>query len=204
MGLHIMTTTRLRTVRAALAGFAVIGALTACTAQQASPASSAATTSADTSAATSADSSADSSAAAVTEPSTAASEQQVDSSSSAADSAAPSSAAGSAASSAAASSAKYKDGSYSAEGTYQSPGGQEKVKVDLTIADDKVTAVTVTPESGNATGQQYEGMFASGISAEVVGKDIDSLNVGKVSGSSLTSGGFNAAVETIKKDAANS
>ncbi|AJM77965.1 FMN-binding protein [Rathayibacter toxicus] len=95
----------------------------------------------------------------------------------------------------------YADGSYKAEGSYTSPGGQEKVAVSLTLAGGVVTAVTVTPESENPTGQQYQARFASGISAEIVGKPLNSLAVTKVSGSSLTSGGFNQAVTAIKADA---
>ena len=41
-----------------------------------------------------------------------------------------------------------------------------------------------------------------GISEEVVGKALDDLNVSRVAGSSLTSGGFNAAVDDIKEQAA--
>ncbi|AZZ49298.1 FMN-binding protein [Rathayibacter rathayi] len=102
---------------------------------------------------------------------------------------------------AAASGSSYTDGTYQAEGSYTSPGGNEKVGVSLTLAGGVVTDVTVTPESENPTGQQYQGRFASGISGEVVGKPLDDLKVSKVSGSSLTSGGFNDAVETIKADA---
>ncbi|AZZ57386.1 hypothetical protein C5E08_07495 [Rathayibacter iranicus] len=102
---------------------------------------------------------------------------------------------------AAASGSTVKDGTYQAEGSYTSPGGNEKVGVSLTLADGVVTAVTVTPESENPTGQQYQERFASGISGEVVGKQLDELKVSKVSGSSLTSGGFNDAVTTIKADA---
>ncbi|WP_447589312.1 hypothetical protein [Microbacterium lacticum] len=40
-----------------------------------------------------------------------------------------------------------------------------------------------------------------GIAGEVVGKDIDDVSVSRVAGSSLTSGGFNDALETIKADA---
>ncbi|NQX26978.1 FMN-binding protein [Microbacteriaceae bacterium VKM Ac-2854] len=96
----------------------------------------------------------------------------------------------------------YADGTYEAEGSYTSPGGNETVGVSITLEGDVVTAVTVTPESENPTGTQYQTKFASGIAAVVVGKDIDDLDVSKVSGSSLTSTGFNDAVETIKADAA--
>jgi len=96
----------------------------------------------------------------------------------------------------------YADGTYEADGSYTSPGGNESVGVELTLESGIVTAVTVTPESENPTGQEYQSRFASGISGEVVGKSLDELDVSKVSGSSLTSGGFNDAVETIKADAA--
>jgi hypothetical protein len=98
-------------------------------------------------------------------------------------------------------SASYTDGSYTAEGSYTSPAGQESVKVELTLEDDVVTAVTVTPEADDPQAKSFQEKFASGIADAVVGKDIDTLNVSRVAGSSLTSGGFNAALETIKADA---
>lgn len=51
--------------------------------------------------------------------------------------------------------------------------------------------------------QQYQGQFIAGIADEVVGVAIDDLQVEKVADSSLTSGGFNAALETIKQEAAS-
>lgn len=99
------------------------------------------------------------------------------------------------------SSSSYKAGDYEAEGSYQNPGGESSVKVSLTLeSDGTISAVDVTPEA-SGTSRQYQEKFVSGISAEVKGKSIDDLNVGKVAGSSLTSGGFNAAVETIKDEA---
>lgn len=96
----------------------------------------------------------------------------------------------------------YTDGTYQAEGEYVSPGGPESVGVSITLAGDVVTEVTVTPRATAGNAAQYQGQFASGIAAEVVGKDIDALAVSRVAGSSLTSGGFNRAVEAIKADAA--
>ena len=103
---------------------------------------------------------------------------------------------------AATSDSAYADGTYDAEGAYTSPGGNETVGVELTLEGGVVTAVTVTPQSENPTGEQYQERFASGIAGEVVGVPLDELDVSVVSGSSLTSGGFNDAVETIKADAA--
>ncbi|MFE7506246.1 hypothetical protein [Promicromonospora sp. NPDC057488] len=95
----------------------------------------------------------------------------------------------------------YTDGTYSADGSYVSPGGTESVGVELTIADGVVTAVTVTPEADDATSAQYQQQFASGISDEVVGVALDQLHVDKVAGSSLTSGGFEDAVTQIEEQA---
>jgi major membrane immunogen (membrane-anchored lipoprotein) len=95
----------------------------------------------------------------------------------------------------------YADGDYSAEGSYSNPGGESTVKVDLTISDGTISDVTVTPEAENGTSKQYQEKFAGGIADEVVGKSLDDLDVTKVAGSSLTSGGFNEAIEQIKSDA---
>lgn len=104
-------------------------------------------------------------------------------------------------SSAAPSSGTYQDGSYSEDGSYLSPAGQQSVTVKLTLAGNKVTAVTVTAHATDPTAKGYQAQFVQGIAAEVVGKDIDQLNVSHVAGSSLTSGGFNKAIAAIKKDA---
>ena len=97
----------------------------------------------------------------------------------------------------------YADGTYEADGSYTSPGGQESVGVSITLEDDVVTAVTVTPHATSGNAKQFQTQFAGAISGEVVGKDIDSLEVSRVAGSSLTSGGFNDALEAIKADAAS-
>ncbi|WP_378148219.1 hypothetical protein ACFJGV_08205 [Cnuibacter sp. UC19_7] len=96
----------------------------------------------------------------------------------------------------------YTDGTYEAKGNYQSPNGTEEVDVSVTLQGDVITAVTVTPEATNPNSVSYQTKFADGIAAEVVGKKIDEINVSRVAGSSLTSGGFNEAIETIKSDAA--
>lgn len=106
-----------------------------------------------------------------------------------------------ASSSLASSGSKYKDGTYSANGTYVSPNGTETVGVELTFASGTVTAVNITEYPSNPNTRKFQGEFAGGIAGQVVGKSIDELNVSKVAGSSLTSGGFNKAVEAIKSEA---
>jgi uncharacterized protein with FMN-binding domain len=95
----------------------------------------------------------------------------------------------------------FKDGDYTEEETYANPAGESKVKVELTLASNKISEVKVTPMAENSTSKQFQQKFASGISGEVVGKSLDELNVSKVAGSSLTSIGFNAAIDDIKADA---
>ncbi|WP_137843931.1 FMN-binding protein [Microbacterium sp. 2FI] len=98
--------------------------------------------------------------------------------------------------------ASYVDGTYTAEGSYPTPETVETISVTVTLEDDIVTAVEVTGEPQRPESEQYQGEFIGGIADVVVGEDIDTLNVSRVAGSSLTSGGFNDAIETIKADAA--
>lgn len=99
------------------------------------------------------------------------------------------------------SSGTYKDGTYSADGTYTSPNGQETIGVQLTLSGGTVSAVGITVHPSNPNTKKFQGEFKDGIAAQIVGKKLDDINVSKVAGSSLTSGGFNQAVETIKSEA---
>lgn len=101
------------------------------------------------------------------------------------------------------SSGTYKDGTYTAEGTYQTPETVEKISVTLTLESNKVTAVEVTGDPQARETEQYQSEFIGGIKDEVVGKNLDDLSVDRVGGSSLTSGGFNAAVAEIRTEAAS-
>ncbi|MEV7757339.1 hypothetical protein AB0O16_10130 [Microbacterium sp. NPDC089180] len=100
-----------------------------------------------------------------------------------------------------ATSGTYADGTYEATGQYATPESVETIDVTLTIAGDTVTAVEVTGDPQAAESKRYQSEFIGGIQDEVVGKKLDEISVSKVAGSSLTSGGFNTAVETIKTEA---
>jgi uncharacterized protein with FMN-binding domain len=95
----------------------------------------------------------------------------------------------------------YTDGTYDASASYQSPNGTESIDVEITLADNVITAVTVTGNGESPDSQRYQGEFENGIADVVVGKNIDEISVDKVAGSSLTSGGFNDAIEQIKSEA---
>jgi uncharacterized protein with FMN-binding domain len=96
----------------------------------------------------------------------------------------------------------YSDGTYTAEGSYQTPESIEQISVTVTLEGDVVTAVDVTGDPQKAESKQYQGQFIGGISDVVVGKELDDISVSRVAGSSLTSGGFNDAIEKIKAEAA--
>jgi len=95
----------------------------------------------------------------------------------------------------------YRDGTYTADGSYAAPSGNETITVELTLEHDAVSAVTVTPHATGGNAAKFQGQFAEGIAVEVLGKDIDTLAVSRVAGSSLTSGGFQQALDAIKVDA---
>jgi hypothetical protein len=184
---------RRRTIYASLAGWTLLGAagvgLVACSSSaQATGATAAAAT---TSAAASSSATSATTSAASTEAATEATASAAAEATQAATSAAP----------AAANTSTYQDGTYTATGTYTSPGGTEEVTITLTIADDVITAATAEGGATRPPSSQYQGEFVDNFAALIIGKDIADVSLDKVAGSSLTSGGFNAAVETIKTDA---
>lgn len=95
----------------------------------------------------------------------------------------------------------YADGTYTASGAYQTPESVEQVAVTVTLEGDVITAVEVTGDPQARESQNYQGQFIGGIADVVVGQSIDEISVSRVAGSSLTSGGFNEAIEEIKSEA---
>jgi hypothetical protein len=93
------------------------------------------------------------------------------------------------------------DGVYSAQGSYTSPGGPVKIKVDTTITAGVISAVTVSSVSADEDSKEYIEKFNTGISGQIVGTKLGEKKVSRVSGSSLTASGFNAAIELIKAQA---
>jgi uncharacterized protein with FMN-binding domain len=96
----------------------------------------------------------------------------------------------------------YADGTYTADGVYTTPESLETISVTVTLAEDVITAVEVTGDPQKQESEEYQAKFIGGIADVVVGKDIDDISVSRVAGSSLTSAGFNQAIEAIKADAA--
>ncbi|UWX96226.1 FMN-binding protein [Arthrobacter zhaoxinii] len=103
---------------------------------------------------------------------------------------------------AAAGSGNYADGEYSGNGSYIPPSGtSEDVDVTLQLENGVVTELDVETSQKNPTSKQYQREFTSGVKEQVVGKSLDELDVDKVAGSSLTSQGFNRALDAIRSEA---
>lgn len=97
---------------------------------------------------------------------------------------------------------QYKDGTYSATGSYSTPGGRESIGLEVTITGGTVQDTKLTQQGMTGEAKEYQARFASGYKTEVVGKSIDEISLSRVAGSSLTSAGFNNALDQIKRDAA--
>jgi len=95
----------------------------------------------------------------------------------------------------------YKDGTYSKIGKYVSPAGDEQVSVKVTLKDSVITEVEFEADSPIPASKRYQGLFKNGYKDFVIGKKIDEVKLDKISGSSLTPKGFNAAIEEIKVEA---
>lgn len=97
----------------------------------------------------------------------------------------------------------YEDGTYEAEGFYSTPGGTDSIVLTVELENGVIvdTELEQRPTSGNA--EEFQSRFASGYEELVVGRDIDEVRLSRVAGSSLTSNGFNDALEKIREEASD-
>lgn len=105
--------------------------------------------------------------------------------------------------SATSSSTQFKDGTYSAEGDYATPGGTEAIDVTLTVKGGVVTDSSVSQQPADHDSRAYQMEFAKSYKSSVVGRSLSELKLDVVAGSSLTSGGFNEAVDSIRTQASS-
>ena len=197
---------RQRRLYAAIAGWALLGAastgIVACSTAadaETTPTSAVASSDVTSSAAPGSSSSAASSGSASS--GSASSSSASSSSQPSASSTAPAATSEAAAATPAVAASTYADGIYTASGSYSSPGGTESITITLTLAGDVITDATAVGDAAGPPSSQYQEQFVDNFASLIVGKDIDEVSLDKVAGSSLTSGGFNAAVESIRSDA---
>jgi len=96
---------------------------------------------------------------------------------------------------------EYENGTYSAVGSYFSPGGRESIELTVVITDGVITDTTIENQATDPEAKEHQELFSSNYKALVVGKEVGSVSLSRVAGSSLTSNGFNDALDQIKDDA---
>lgn len=95
----------------------------------------------------------------------------------------------------------YKNGTYTQDGLYTTPAGDEKVTIQLTIQDDVITSSAFTGYATHPASVRWQGAFSQGMPDQVVGKRVDDVSLTVVSGSSLTPKGFMDALAKIQAEA---
>lgn len=96
-------------------------------------------------------------------------------------------------------STQYANGEYDVVGLYS--GGNKSIGVKLQLTGDTIAQVEVTPMATNKTSLRLQERFAEAIAETVFGRPIDEVHLDKLAGSSLTTKGFNDALEKIKTEA---
>ena len=99
------------------------------------------------------------------------------------------------------SSTTFKDGTYTATGSYQTPGGQESIDLTVTLSGNTISDAKVTQNATGGEAAQFQSKFAGGYRSLVVGKKITDVSLTRVAGSSLTPIGFNNAISDIENQA---
>lgn len=97
--------------------------------------------------------------------------------------------------------ASYKDGEYTANGFYRSPGGAENLSITITLKDNKIQEANVMGFADKKGSLYFQDKFDQGFKTLVIGKNINDIKLTVVNGSSLTPAGFMDALNKIKKQA---
>jgi hypothetical protein len=93
----------------------------------------------------------------------------------------------------------FKNGTYSATGSYRAPDGTQQIGITLTIAGDAVTSASAKNEAQGRQSSQYEDEFISDFTSQVVGMKVDSISI--FTRATLTVAGFDNALQNIESQA---
>lgn len=97
----------------------------------------------------------------------------------------------------------YKNGSYKATASYSVPRNYTNdITVDLVVKDGVISSLKVNDTYSDRESQMYIDSFESSIQSTVVGKPLDSAqSLSRVGGASLTTYGFDDAIQQIINNA---
>lgn len=99
--------------------------------------------------------------------------------------------------------ARLADGTFRGAGTYETPGGPQRLDVTVVLADGVVQSLRVDPGATNHTSRHFQERFASAVTGTVVGRPLDEVTVDRVAGSSSTVAGFARALAEVVRDASD-
>lgn len=100
------------------------------------------------------------------------------------------------------SSASYKDGTYTTTTNYETPHSDtNSLKVTVTIASGKITAVTTDDTYNDHDSAEYINSFEGSVKGVIVGQELGSTSQSRIGGASLTSQAFYDALDTIATQA---
>lgn len=96
----------------------------------------------------------------------------------------------------------YENGTYSATGGYLSPGGRESIELSVTVKDGVISDTSIKNNATTPDSKVHQELFSGHYKELIVGKKLGEVeSLSRVAGSSLTSNGFNNALNQIKDDA---
>jgi uncharacterized protein with FMN-binding domain len=96
---------------------------------------------------------------------------------------------------------KYKNGTYNVTISYWAPSGSEDMGVSITISNDLITDTSINNLASDKTSRNYISKFSQSYSSYVIGQNIANLSLNRVVGASLTTAGFNDALDSIRSQA---
>lgn len=101
------------------------------------------------------------------------------------------------------SASNYKDGTYTASANYSVPHGyQNSISVSITVSNGSITAASATHSTSDRESAEYTDVFDSSLSSKVVGQSLSGASFSRIGGASLTTDGFQTALETVMNEAA--
>lgn len=95
----------------------------------------------------------------------------------------------------------YNDGTYSVTADYYTPEDTDTIKVTMAVQNGVITDVDSTTTTSSRESRQYDSSFLNSYKSYVIGKSLKDLNLNRVSGASLTTEGFNNALDMIRQQA---
>ncbi|MDQ6985082.1 MAG: FMN-binding protein [Candidatus Dojkabacteria bacterium] len=97
---------------------------------------------------------------------------------------------------------KYKDGEYTYTAEYGATDVIESFTITLSLSDGFINEFEFIDQANLGKSKKYNSEFKTAISEKILGKKINSIEIEKIAGASLTTNAFNSAINEIRLEAA--